>query len=169
MKNATSLSSVYRGDNITGKEVKTAIIFSPCMIHVHDWQICKPCKLKYYKAHNLTSERCIVPLLGGVHNTEHLSSQTIKYFKGKGNDCVSNTYIHSARCMHVHFPILWYWKIFDYLILSTRLDLKPLRFILTKAPECTNLLHFSKNEPKYGSTDSLCSKSQDTTHDWDMC
>ena len=66
MKNATSLSSVYRGDNITGKEVKTAIIFSPCTIH--DWQICKPCKLKSYKPHNLTPEGCTVPLLGRVHN-----------------------------------------------------------------------------------------------------
>lgn len=28
MKNATSLSSVYSGDNITEKKVKTAIIFS---------------------------------------------------------------------------------------------------------------------------------------------
>ena len=63
MKNATSLSSVYRGDNITGKEVKTAIIFSPCTIHVY--------KLKYYKPHNLTSEGCTVPLLGRVHNTDH--------------------------------------------------------------------------------------------------
>lgn len=36
MKNATSLSSVYSGDNITGKEVETTIIFSM----IHDWQIC---------------------------------------------------------------------------------------------------------------------------------
>ena len=36
MKNATSLSSVYSGDNITAKEVKSAIIF---FFYVHDWQI----------------------------------------------------------------------------------------------------------------------------------
>ena len=114
MKNATSLSSVYRGDNITGKEVKTAIIFSPCTIHV--------CKLKYYKPHNLTSEGCTVPLVEYIILIIILSSQTIKYFKGKGNDCVSNAHSHSVRCIQsCTFSNLVALKNFNLMILSNQI------------------------------------------------
>ena len=55
MKNATSLSSVYSGDNITEKEVKTAIIFSTMYMYYDTWLA------DIHVNDNLISEGCTLP------------------------------------------------------------------------------------------------------------
>lgn len=55
MKNATSLSSVYSGDNITEKEVKTAIIFSTMYMYYDTWLA------DIHVNDNFISEGCTLP------------------------------------------------------------------------------------------------------------
>lgn len=55
MKNATSLSSVYSGDNITEKKVKTAIIFSTMYMYYDTWLA------DIHVNDNFISEGCTLP------------------------------------------------------------------------------------------------------------
>ena len=73
---------------------------------------------------------------------------------------------------HVHFPILWHWKILIWWYYQLRSTCKAPSFYIGVPVQIYDMyicLKMGQNMVLHGYSNSLSSKSQDKTHDWDMC